>query len=73
MARGAGATEALDAEFLDELAAFVRKGKGVIVTAGPNVSAEVYNRLLGARQLLPLKLGPPRVLPALQPTQMAPA
>ncbi|MCI0376808.1 MAG: BatA domain-containing protein [Gemmataceae bacterium] len=49
--------EALPADFVEELARFVRKGKGLIVYAGDNVQPEAYNRVLGQKYgLLPLPI-----------------
>lgn len=48
----------LSAVFLDELDQFVRKGKGLMIFAGPHVQAAAYNEeLITKRQLLPLRLG----------------
>jgi hypothetical protein len=49
--------DVLPADFLDELAGFVRHGKGLIIYAGDNVAPDAYNRLLGKKHgLLPLPI-----------------
>jgi hypothetical protein len=49
---------ALSADFLDELEKFVRKGKGLMIFAGPDAQAAEYNEeLITRRPLLPLRLG----------------
>ncbi len=50
-------TEVLPDDFVEALAPFVQRGKGLIVYAGDNVAADAYNRVLGKQQgLLPLPL-----------------
>jgi hypothetical protein len=39
--------EPVPAEFLERLAAFVREGKGLVISGGSNVVPERYNKLLG--------------------------
>jgi hypothetical protein len=49
--------EVLSADFMKELAAFVRGGKSLLIFAGDNVAPEPYNRLLGDKHgLLPSKI-----------------
>ena len=43
-------------EFTDALADFVRKGGGLLIYGGDKVSAEAYNKTLGALGLLPVAL-----------------
>lgn len=60
--------EALSAEFVEELAHFVRQGRGLMIFAGDNVAPEAYNRLLGEKQkLLPLAIKAVKAQPAKQP------
>ncbi len=50
-------TEVLPADFVEELARFVKQGHGLIVYAGDNVAPEPYNRILGSKHgLLPLPI-----------------
>lgn len=49
--------QVLPADFVEELAKFVRQGHGLIIYAGDNVDPEAYNRILGKKHgLLPLPL-----------------
>jgi hypothetical protein len=48
--------ESLSPEFVEALSGFVRKGRGLLIFAGENVSIPAYNRLLFRQQLLPAEL-----------------
>lgn len=49
--------EVLPADFVEELAGFVKQGKGLIIYAGDNVAPDAYNRILGKKHgLLPLPI-----------------
>jgi hypothetical protein len=51
------AVDPLQGDFVEELGKFVRQGKGLIIFAGDNVSADSYNRVLGKNHgLLPMPL-----------------
>jgi hypothetical protein len=50
-------TDALPADFIEELGRFVRQGHGLMIFAGDHVAPDAYNRLLGQQQgLLPLPI-----------------
>ncbi|MBM4071715.1 MAG: VWA domain-containing protein [Planctomycetes bacterium] len=60
--------ETVSAEFLEELARFVRQGRGLMIFAGDNVTPDAYNRLLGEKhKLLPLAIKGVKSQPAKQP------
>jgi hypothetical protein len=62
---------ALSAEFVDRLASFVREGRGLLVFAGPRVSAELYNRVLFEEHgLLPFRLGAVETAPPAAPWRL---
>jgi hypothetical protein len=48
--------ESLSPDFLEALSGFVRKGRGLLIFAGENVSIPAYNRQLSRKQLLPAGL-----------------
>lgn len=61
-------SEALSAEFVEELGRFVRQGRGLMIFAGDNVAPEAYNRILGEKhKLLPLAIKDVKSQPAKQP------
>ncbi|MBV9122654.1 MAG: VWA domain-containing protein, partial [Planctomycetes bacterium] len=64
-------TETLSQEFVDQLAAFVRAGHGLLIFGGAGVSPEPYNRLLGRQHgLLPLDLEAAQDSPAQKPFRL---
>jgi hypothetical protein len=54
-----GGPGSVPADFVQRLNEFVKEGHGVLITSGPNVSKDSYNRLLGSEgsKLLPMDLG----------------
>ena len=54
-----GGPGSVQEDFVQRLGDFVRDGHGLLITGGPNVQKETYNRLLGkaGAKLLPLELG----------------
>ncbi len=56
-------------DFVQKLGDFVRDGHGLLITGGPNVQKETYNRLLGrdGLRLLPMELGDAFVSPKENP------
>jgi hypothetical protein len=56
-----GGPGSVPADFLQRLSEFVKEGHGLLITSGPNVNRDVYNRLLGSggSRLLPMELGEP--------------
>ncbi|HEV3081987.1 MAG TPA: BatA domain-containing protein [Gemmataceae bacterium] len=56
-AEGDGKVDGLSQEFVDELAAFVREGHGLLIFAGDHTAAAPYNRIFRDQHaLLPFKL-----------------
>lgn len=60
-----GGPGSLPQDFLQALGEFVKDGRGLFVTSGPNVDKTVYNRVLGAGglNLLPMELSDPFDVP----------
>jgi hypothetical protein len=58
-APGENSPAALSSDFVERLEGFVKEGRGLLIFAGPRVSAELYNRtLLEGRGLLPARIAP---------------
>jgi hypothetical protein len=54
-------------EFLDALTRFVRKGRGLLMYGGENVVPDAYNRWLGDRGLLPVRVTDWETFPLTKP------
>lgn len=54
-----GGPGSIPQDFLQRLSEFVKEGHGVLITSGPNVAKDVYNRTFGptGSNLLPMELG----------------
>jgi hypothetical protein len=64
-------TEVLSAEFVEQLAAFVRQGHGLLIFGGDRVQPKAYNRVLSEQhKLLPLKLKAVRETPEREPLRL---
>ena len=61
-----GGPGSVPADFLLRLGEFVKEGHGLLITSGPNVQREVYNRVLGptGSGLLPIEIGDSFAAPA---------
>ncbi|HJZ94837.1 MAG TPA: hypothetical protein VKE40_28480, partial [Gemmataceae bacterium] len=64
-----GGPGSLPADFVQRLGEFVKDGHGLLITSGPNVQKDVYNRLFGrdGSGLLPMDLGDQFEVPANTP------